>query len=480
MYDLVIVVPYRNRLEHLKQFVPALEKHFENKKIKIVIVEQTDEQPFNRGKLLNIGYDLCKQQSNFFTFHDVDMLPENVVYEAKPNEITHLAGEVSQFEYKLPYPDYLGGVIILSGELFEFLDGYNNDYWGWGIEDDDLNQRAKNKNIKINRIPGRFLSLDHEKSPPSAGNLRMWNNLKNIEHKNGLSTLQYQILEKKSLKNYLNQNINENHEIIKVDIGQPSIDWIRHDALLAFDPNSQGMHRAINTRSNCAILVPAAYFIDPNCETGLKELEKRGYFVKKCIGSIAIDKIRCQMAEDAFLAGFKETFWIDSDISFNPDDVDRVRAFDLPIVAGLYSKKSGLGRAGFSSKVKVPLIPCGNIGGIAELEFAATGFLFVKKEVYDSIKDNFKMPLCNEEFDEPLYPWFLPMVIENKGKPWYLSEDFAFSERAKQCGFPIYADTKIRLLHHGNYPYSWDEMAPKHKELPSILVKADFDATIKT
>lgn len=41
-------------------------------------------------------------------------------------------------------------------------------------------------------------------------------------------------------------------------------------------------------------------------------------------GYAAIDQCRNQMATDAFAQGFAETMWIDSDIAFSPDDVDRL------------------------------------------------------------------------------------------------------------------------------------------------------------
>jgi len=42
---------------------------------------------------------------------------------------------------------------------------------------------------------------------------------------------------------------------------------------------------------------------------------------------------------------------------------------------------------------------------------------------------------------------------------WYLGEDFAFSERARRSGFPIIADTRIRLEHIGKHGYSWEDAA---------------------
>jgi hypothetical protein len=37
--------------------------------------------------------------------------------------------------------------------------------------------------------------------------------------------------------------------------------------------------------------------------------------------------------------GFEETMWIDADVVFDPDDVE-TRAHGLPMVAGLYPKKT--------------------------------------------------------------------------------------------------------------------------------------------
>ena len=58
-----IVVPYRNRREHLNQFIPSISNHLKKQKIpyEIIVVEQADGKPFNRGKLLNIGVERAKK-----------------------------------------------------------------------------------------------------------------------------------------------------------------------------------------------------------------------------------------------------------------------------------------------------------------------------------------------------------------------------------------------------------------------------------
>ena len=58
MPKLAIIVPYRDREEHLARFVPHMDKFLSDKEIdyKIFVVEQGNDRPFNRGWLINVGY----------------------------------------------------------------------------------------------------------------------------------------------------------------------------------------------------------------------------------------------------------------------------------------------------------------------------------------------------------------------------------------------------------------------------------------
>lgn len=88
----------------------------------------------------------------------------------------------------------------------------------------------------------------------------------------------------------------------------------------------------------CVILVPVQAHIEVQCEDGLRELERRGYPVWRVRGFAAIDQARNRLAYQAMERGFEETFWIDSDVAFSPDDVDRLRNHELPLCAGIYPK----------------------------------------------------------------------------------------------------------------------------------------------
>ena len=148
---LAIIVPYRDREEHLAQFVPHMEKFLSQQDIdfKLFIIEQGDENAFNRGWLLNVGYTIAKEQGfDYFCFHDIDMLPEdNTCDYSWVDKPTHLASRLSKFNYKLIYPEYFSGVTLFNKEHFEWINGYSNKYWGWGFEDDDLLLRLTEQGI---------------------------------------------------------------------------------------------------------------------------------------------------------------------------------------------------------------------------------------------------------------------------------------------------------------------------------------------
>src|ERR1019366_9441843 len=94
-----------------------------------------------------------------------------------------------------------------------------------------------------------------------------------------------------------------------------------------------------NSVAKLVVLTPYTGAIDPGCEQGLAALERRGYVVRWAPGFSAIDFGRTVLANNALRDGFDEILWIDSDIVFEPDDVEKLRNHQMPIVAGIAAKK---------------------------------------------------------------------------------------------------------------------------------------------
>jgi hypothetical protein len=209
-------------------------------------------------------------------------------------------------------------------------------------------------------------------------------------------------------------------------------------------------------RSKCVVLVPLSGSIDLPCETSLRQLEALGYPVWRVPGFSAVDVARNRLASDALASGYEETFWIDSDIFFQVDDVERLRSHALPIVCGIYPKKACRALACHVLPGTEQIV-FGKKGGLFELLYCGAGFLLVRRQVYLDIQQKLELPECDARFGPPMVPYFQPLVRSDGDGHWYLGEDYAFCERARRCGYAIWADTTIRLGHVGNYPYSWED-----------------------
>ncbi|KAJ1421893.1 nucleotide-diphospho-sugar transferase [Ochromonadaceae sp. CCMP2298] len=164
-----IVVPFRDlhaeqeRGKHLLEFIPFMTKFLASAGacFHIYIVEQSDDsRKFNRGKLLNIGYDLAKKDNcNVFIFHDVDLLPSDELkscYTQRPEKHpVHIARVWSRYNDN---PRYFGGVVSFSDDMFSSINGFPNNFWGWGGEDDEM----YNRTLRVGLTP----------TAPTAGSMR--------------------------------------------------------------------------------------------------------------------------------------------------------------------------------------------------------------------------------------------------------------------------------------------------------------------
>ncbi|XP_065211154.1 beta-1,4-N-acetylgalactosaminyltransferase bre-4-like [Planococcus citri] len=168
-----IIVPYRDRFEHLNIFLRNIHPFLQKQQLDytIFIVEQAGDGPFNRGMLMNVGFFEAMKIRPFhcFIFHDVDLLPEDDrnLYTCSESP-RHMSVEIDVFEYKLPYTDLFGGVAAMSTEHFLAVNGFSNVFWGWGAEDDDMFMRINMSGLHVSRYPStnniaRYSMLAHVK-----------------------------------------------------------------------------------------------------------------------------------------------------------------------------------------------------------------------------------------------------------------------------------------------------------------------------
>lgn len=203
--NLAVIIPYRDRKKHLEILTNSLHTLFQKQKLKytIYVVELALPTRFNRGLLLNIGYQVALTISNHdcFVFHDVDLIPlnEKNLYKCTATP-RHLVSSNSKFSYKLPYAGYVGGAFIIQASQYKLINGFSNAYFGLGGEDDDFRKRLSSKHLKYDRpssTVGKYFALSHgtdASNPKNPERIGILSKASSRQTNEGINSLKYKVL----------------------------------------------------------------------------------------------------------------------------------------------------------------------------------------------------------------------------------------------------------------------------------------------
>jgi hypothetical protein len=210
----IILVPFRddgnqNRTEQLQKFLD----HY---RMPILVIEQSSEYKFNRGALLNIGYDFCCEKLphlTTFMLHDVDILmSEDVIrkyYTDDGKDLMHLGNLVKDSKYS-DTAGFLGRVLRVSKDAFKTMNGFPNTFYGWGGEDDALVHRIGSIPLYRPKEPKEGIEMattndiivtkdkaytEEFKTEGLIADQLQW-------HMDGLVSLQYSVVENKQLNEW--------------------------------------------------------------------------------------------------------------------------------------------------------------------------------------------------------------------------------------------------------------------------------------
>lgn len=195
-----------------------------------------------------------------------------------------------------------------------------------------------------------------------------------------------------------------------------------------------------------------------------------------------------------FLANKQWThlFWIDSDIGFSADAVLRLLLSDYDIAAGVYPLKyeqfpseipAGMTKQEFESastrytantgsvkgdKVQLEIQP----DGFMEIDEAPTGFMCIKREVFDKMRENYPhlryTPDSRSRKDNGLHYRFFDVMIDPDTNR-YLSEDYGFCYLWRQLGGKVYIDCHSNLTHQGAKLYQGNFAHSLVTNLPNAI-----------
>ncbi len=166
----VIIIPFRDDPNHKRQnqldkLISFLDKNLDTNRLEYVIVVQKDNKKFNRGQLLNEGA-IMYEEYDYFIFHDADLIPDlNLFkyYYDYPEQPIHLGYRGQRWSETISSSNkkFIGGILSINKYDFYLVNGFPNDFWGWGGEDDALSYRLmSNKLIVTQPSEGSVTDLE--------------------------------------------------------------------------------------------------------------------------------------------------------------------------------------------------------------------------------------------------------------------------------------------------------------------------------
>ena len=202
----VFLIAYRARGEHVFRrneiihMMDNIHTYFGKHQLEynIVIVEQYNDEKFNRGILMNAAFNLSLQLNLVYA----KFIHFNIDYEFNveadfPDEIRDFTKGFLEL-FKPPFP-VLGSACVFDADSYIKCNGFPNDLYGWGGDDWAIYNRIVRLNLPI--IENRLLNSGfiHEYDP---GHIRdTSNNAYNMElakrndiESNGLSTCVFDIV----------------------------------------------------------------------------------------------------------------------------------------------------------------------------------------------------------------------------------------------------------------------------------------------
>ena len=144
-------------------------------------------------------------------------------------------------------------------------------------------------------------------------------------------------------------------------------------------------------------------------------------------------------------------FFVDADIGWEPWHLLVLLNRDVDVIGGLYPMKTMPIKwvvNGFEGAEEGP-------DGLQEVSKAGTGFLLMKKHVFEKLKTHpavkqYKNDIgLDPKYDAHLKTYFDTAVRQNR----YYSEDWTFCENWRDIGGRIWMDKRVLLRHSGSYVF---------------------------
>ena len=207
-----------------------------------------------------------------------------------------------------------------------------------------------------------------------------------------------------------------------------------------------------------------------------QECGKRGIEIVQgnVVGDALVSRAR-SLAASAFLRSDCDVLLsIDSDIWFRAEDAIELCEQALAghdIIGALYMTRN----IQTQPAMMLPNEPVVFAPGQKpfEAQFVSTGFCAVTRVPFAALSKT--LPHCHKTWrqggqDASFWPFYMPFTMEwPEDGHIYLSEDWAFCQRAKEAGFKLWVHPGLRVGHIGSYMYTLEDLLRPERARPQPL-----------
>lgn len=223
------------------------------------------------------------------------------------------------------------------------------------------------------------------------------------------------------------------------------------------------------------IALPCHETVDPHFFASMLNLKisaeiSSNLVISPLFGDSAIGRARNTLTARFLKSDCTDLLFIDSDLVFDMNHINRILSHKEDVVGGVYFKKSEGGPQIVCNGMDTET-PC-RADAMQEVKYVGTGFLKVSRHAFEVLIAEYGDELwyTSDSSKEKEYDfWKMGVFTFPDNTRRWLSEDWAFCEMWRRSGGQVWMDTRCILGHSGNVVYPLKEQKAaciKHDPLP--------------
>lgn len=223
------------------------------------------------------------------------------------------------------------------------------------------------------------------------------------------------------------------------------------------------------------MLTPYGGSIDTDHFRCVRPLMMQGVPFLHLYGCPWVDMARASLAQSALDDTDAEVFfWLDHDMIFNPDDVEKVVTHcvesEYDVLSVPYAQRRVQGRiVGVLDRAHIDRDVVMFAPGLFRAIEVGFGFTAVKRHVFERLSETLPLVQCQAVKDQKVRPFFSHLIDDEV----YHGEDTSFCKRVQALDMRVGLDVEPRIFHKGSYQYAIEDTHYAVPRYRTLLVKHD-------